>query len=343
MGGDNAPGAMVEGAVIAAESLNANIVLVGKGEEILKSLRNLKIGDLPSGIEIADAPDVISMRDDPTAAIRSMKNSSMVVALNMLKDGGGDALLSAGSTGALLAGSTLILRRISGVRRAALAPIMPAAFSNAILIDCGANVDCSPEMLRQFAYMGGLYAKLVLGKSYPRIGLLNNGTEEGKGPELQRDTYRLLEEDDKNGKINFVGNIEARDIFDGAIDVIVSDGFSGNILLKTIEGMGMFTLKTLKSLLTGSKKVALAGLMLKDSFAEFKRDVDYTETGGAVLLGVTKPVIKAHGSSNGNAAFNAIRQAVTCARSGYVDAIAEMLRNRPNPDNFTNSESTTGD
>jgi glycerol-3-phosphate acyltransferase PlsX len=340
MGGDNAPRAMVEGAVSAVNSLNANIILVGKGEEILKAFKDLNISDLPSGIEIADAPDVISMHDDPTAAIRTMKNSSMVVALNMLKNGDGDAMLSAGSTGALLSGATLILRRIKGVRRAALAPIMPAILSNAILIDCGANVECFPEMLQQFAYMGSAYAKLVLGKPSPRVGLLNNGTEETKGPALQQETYKLLTDDSRIGKINFIGNVEARDIFDGTIDVIVADGFSGNILLKTIEGMGLFMLKTLKNLLTSGKKSALAGLMLKRNLTEFKREMDYAETGGGVLLGVTKPVIKAHGSSDGNAIFNAIRQAVMCAQSGYVDAIAELLQNQSNS---TNSNSITGD
>jgi len=316
MGGDNSPIAPVEAAAMAASQLGVEIVLVGRGEEILEAMTSLGVSDIPKGIEIVNANDLIDMHDDPTNAIRTKRNSSMVVALHMLKDGNGDGLVSAGSTGALLTGATLIVKRIKGVRRAALAPILPDAIGNRIIIDCGANVECNPEMLLQFAELGYCYAKHVMSKDNPKVGLLNIGEEETKGTPLYRDTYVLL----KNSKnINFVGNIEARELFLSDIDVVVCDGFSGNILLKTMEGMGLFAFRMLKEIVSKSTKSKIAALMLKNDLLKMKSSMDYAEVGGSVLLGVRKPVIKAHGSSDARALYNAIRQAARYAESNFID------------------------
>ena len=250
MGGDNAPQAPVMGAIQANKAYGVDITLVGRGEDILKVLKDNGIQDLPAGVEIAHASEVVEICDNPATAFREKKDSSLTVGLNLLKNGEGDAFVSAGSTGALLGAATLLIKRIKGIRRAALAPVVPTGNGGAILIDAGANVKCPPEYLIQFAYMGSYYAEHVLGRPEPKVGLLNIGVEPSKGTDLQTEVYPLLkkagEEGDlqtevypllkkagEEGRINFVGNIEAREAVEGAVDVIVADGYSGNIFLKT--------------------------------------------------------------------------------------------------------------
>lgn len=326
MGGDNAPKAIVKGAVAAAEKYNAEVVLCGKGEEILRALHDLGIKDLPKGVEIAHASETIEMEDDPATAMRAKPDSSMVVGLRMLKEGKGDAFVSAGSTGALLACATFIVRRIGGIRRAALSPVIPtAAPKGTVLVDCGATAECTPEYLVQFAYMGNFYAKSLLGIDRPRVGLLNIGTEETKGLDLQRDTYVLLKQAAEKGDINFIGNIEPKEVALGGCDVVVSDGYSGNIFLKSIEGYGTLLLKEMKAMLTKSTKSKLAALMLKDGLNEFKEKYSPSNVGGTALLGISKPVIKAHGSSDDTAILNAIGQAISTVKNDVPARISECM------------------
>ena len=320
MGGDHAPEEIVKGAVLARKQLGYDLILVGREADIRRCLAAEGAENDP-GITVHHAPDVIDMNDDPTAAIRRKKESSMVVALNLLKDGEGDAVVSAGSTGALLTGATLIVRRIKGIRRAAMAPALPNLGAGALLIDCGANAECTPEQLVQFAHMGSLYAQRMLHVDAPRVALLNNGTEEHKGTPLQQETYQLL----KNTQLNFVGNVEASQVLFGEVDVIVTDGFSGNILLKSIEGTAKFLLKAIKGVLMSGLKNKLAALMIKNDIGALKAMMDPNETGGTALLGISKPVIKAHGSSEAPAIVNAIRQAAEFAQSGFIQTIAESV------------------
>ncbi|MCI6647849.1 MAG: phosphate acyltransferase PlsX [Oscillospiraceae bacterium] len=320
MGGDHAPEEIVKGAVLARKQLGYDLILVGREADIRRCLAAEGAENDP-GITVHHAPDVIDMNDDPTAAIRRKKESSMVVALNLLKDGEGDAVVSAGSTGALLTGATLIVRRIKGIRRAAMAPALPNLGAGALLIDCGANAECTPDQLVQFAHMGSLYAQRMLHVDAPRVALLNNGTEEHKGTPLQQESYQLL----KNTQLNFVGNVEASQVLFGEVDVIVTDGFSGNILLKSIEGTAKFLLKAIKGVLMSGLKNKLAALMIKNDIGALKAMMDPNETGGTALLGISKPVIKAHGSSEAPAIVNAIRQAAEFAQSGFIQTIAESV------------------
>ena len=327
MGGDNAPLEIVKGAAMAAEDLNVEVVLVGRGENILRSFQQLGYGDLPQGITVTNASQVVDMEDDPSTVTRVKTDSSMTVGLKMLHDGGGDAMVSAGSTGALLSGATLIVKRIRGIRRAALAPIIPnGRGSGTLLVDCGANAECTSEYLLQFAFMGSYYAKMHFGKEQPSVGLLNIGTEETKGNELYKETYKLLKAAGQEGRINFIGNVEARSVMDGVCDVLVCDGFSGNILLKGLEGMGSFIMSELKKIFTKSAKTKLASAALKDDFYRLKEMMDASEVGGVVMLGIAKPVIKAHGSSDGKAIKNAIRQAVLTVENNVCGDIAENVQ-----------------
>lgn len=323
MGGDNAPASNVRGALAAAKEYKAEIVLVGKGEEILKVLSEDGIGELPEGIEIAHADQVVTMEDNPATAFKEKKNSSLTIGLTMLKEGKGDAFVSAGSTGALLAAATLITKRIKGIRRAALAPVIPG--SNAVLIDCGATAECTPEYLLQYAYMGSYYAEHFLSKPEPKVGLLNIGVEPSKGTELQVESYALLKKAGEEGRINFVGNVEAREAVEGAVDVIVADGYAGNIMLKTMEGTGMLLMRQLKKVFLSGLKGKLAYLLIKDGMKDLKKMMDSNEVGGTALLGISKPVIKAHGSSNDYAVKNAIRQAIQFAGSGIIEDIEENI------------------
>ena len=320
MGGDNAPREIVKGALRARDELNLDLILVGRKEEVEACLQ----GDTKR-VEIVDAREVVTMEDDPSTATRRKKNSSMAVALTLLKDGKGDAVVSAGSTGALLTGATLTVKRIRGIRRAALAPVLPAGEHGVMLIDCGANVECTAEYLLQFAYMGSFYARKLMGCENPRVGLLNVGTEDTKGGDLQHQTFALLKEAHEAGRINFVGNVEGTGVFSGEADVVVTDGFTGNVLLKGTEGVIKYMMTALKGVFYKSTLNKLAAAVLKNDLAAMKKSMDVNEVGGTAMVGISKPVVKAHGSSNEASFFAAIRQAVAFVNSGIIKDITENI------------------
>ncbi len=325
MGGDNAPQATVRGALQAIKELGAEVILVGRGEEILETLHADGIAELPAGLEITHADQVVEMCDNPATAFKEKKDSSLTVGLNLLKEGVGDAFVSAGSTGALLSAATLLVKRVKGIRRAALAPVVPTGKGGAVLIDCGATAECTPEFLLQFAFMGSYYAERVLGRPEPKVGLLNIGAEPSKGTELQQEAYQLLKKAGEEGRINFTGNVEAREAVEGAVDVIVSDGYSGNIFLKTMEGAGLFLGREIKKMFLKSLKTKIAAVLVKDELKEFKKLMSADEVGGTALIGISKPVVKAHGSSDAYAIRNAIRQAMDFSKSGIIEDIVENV------------------
>ena len=302
MGGDHAPESTVRASVEAVSKFRINITITGPTEALLDELGKYYY---PAGsIEILNAPDVITNDDDPAIAIRKKKNSSMVVGLKALSDGEGDGFISAGNTGALLAGGLFIVKRIEGIERAALTTLYPTMNGVSILVDAGANVDSKPEYLKQFAIMGSAYMEQVLSIPNPRVGLVNVGTESTKGNQLTKEAYQLLD----NSELNFIGNIEGRDMPYGAADVMVCDGFVGNIALKLTEGMASSIFKLLKQSLTADLKSKLGAVLLKKQLKEMKKRLDYREYGGAPLLGTKKPVVKAHGSSDWYAFMNGIGQ-----------------------------------
>ena len=327
MGGDHAPEAPVLGAIQAAKDFGAHITLVGKGDQILEVLRNHGIADLPAGVEIANADDVVDMHDDPASIVHKRKSSSMVIGLKMLAEGQGDACISAGSTGALLTGATLIVKRVKGIRRAAMGPVMPnKAGGKTVILDCGANAECTPEFLLQFGIVGSLYAKKYLNVENPKVGLLNIGTEDSKGTDLQKQAYALLQDAAAKGLINFVGNVEARDVPLGAVDVVVCDGFTGNVLLKSIEGTAMFMGSLMKHKIFKRNIFAGIGyLFCKSGVDEVMKMLDYREIGGTQFLGIKKPVIKAHGSSDALAFRNAVKQAMDAANSDISAELEQAL------------------
>lgn len=326
MGGDLAPEAPVLGAIDAVKAYGAEITLVGRGEEILEVMKKHGIDDLPEGMEIANADDVVDMHDDPASVIHKRKNSSMIVGLKMLADGKGDAFVSAGSTGALLTGATLLVRRIKGIRRAAMAPSMPTKTGGRVIIcDCGANAECTPEFLLQFGLVGSAYAKNVFGLENPRVGLLNIGTEDSKGTQLQKDAFTLLQNAAQKGLINFTGNVEARSVPLGEVDVVVCDGFSGNILIKSIEGTAMFMGSMLKKMFKKNIFCNLGYLLCKSGVSDLMKLLDYREIGGTQFLGIQKPVIKAHGSSDALAFRNAVRQAMEAAQGNFTAQLERDL------------------
>ncbi|MBT2637174.1 phosphate acyltransferase PlsX [Bacillus sp. ISL-39] len=301
MGGDNAPREIVLGAMKAIQKYSdIHIVLVGDEKRIREHLTN------EERIEILHTEEVILSTDEPVRAVRRKKTASMVLAAQQVADGNADACISAGNTGALMAAGLFVVGRIDGIERPALAPTLPTIGGEGfLLLDVGANADAKPEHLVQYAIMGSIYSEKARGITNPRVGLLNIGTEEKKGNELVRNTYELLKEAD----INFIGNVESRDLLEGAADVVVADGFTGNMVLKTIEGTAMSVFKMLKTALTSSFKSKMAAAVLKPDLTVLKNKMDYTEYGGAGLFGLKAPVIKAHGSSDANAVFNSIRQA----------------------------------
>ena len=327
MGGDHAPEAPVLGALQAAKEYGAQITLVGRGQEILDVLKKNGISDLPDGIQISNADDVVDMHDDPAEAVRKKKNSSMMVGLRMLSEGQGDAFISAGSTGALLTGATLLVKRVKGVRRAAMGPTMPnKAGGKTVILDCGANAECTPEFLLQFGLIGSLFAKKNLGIENPRVGLLNIGTEDTKGTPLQKQAYALLTQAHGKGLLNFVGNVEARGVPMGEVDVVVCDGFSGNVLLKTIEGTAMFMGSLMKHKIFKRSFLSKIGyLFCKPGVDEVMKMMDYREIGGTQFLGIKKPVIKAHGSSDALAFRNAVRQAMEAAENDISVQLEQEL------------------
>ncbi len=317
MGGDNAPDEIVLGALRAAKEYGTEIVLVGRGEDILRGMKANGLDNLPQGVEIANAEDMVDMHVDPTQVVQQHRNSSMVVGLKMLADGAGDAMISAGNTGALLTAATLLVKRIRGIRRAAFAPLFP---TRTVLIDAGANAECTPEFLMQFGCMGSLYAQKALGIAQPRVALLNNGAEEEKGDELHKNAYVLLKKADENGLIHFTGNIEGRDVLTGA-DVIVADGFSGNVLLKSIEGTASYMAHMMKDMFKRNVLSKIGYLLCKRGVNEIRKTMDYREIGGSMLVGLNKPVIKAHGSSDALAIMGAVKQAMTAVESGFCEEI----------------------
>lgn len=325
MGGDNAPQAIVEGSLDAQKVHGVDIVLVGRAEEILKAAEACGVKELPAGVEIKDAREVVEIADDPAIAFKVKKDSSLTVGMNLLKEGHGDAFVSAGSTGALLAGATLLVKRIKGIRRASMGPMVPVYGGRAILCDCGANADCTAEYLLQFAYMGSYYVKRVCGVENPRVGLLNIGAEESKGDTLRHEVFPLLKEAGEAGRINFIGNIEAHDAMLGGADVIVADGFSGNIFLKSVEGTAKFMLKELKQVFYANTKTKVGAMLLKKDMGHIKSLLDASEVGGSPFLGISKPVIKAHGSSDARAICNAILRAKEYAESGFIEAVQQNI------------------
>lgn len=324
-GGDNAPGAIVRGGVAAlAEFPDFGIIFTGKKDEIEKILDDCCAPRLRERIEIIDCDECITNDESPTAAIRQKKNSSLVVGMRALKERDDvQAFVSAGSTGAILTGGVLILGRIKGISRPSLAPILPTVTDgNVILIDCGANADCKPVNLVHFAVMGSNYMKSVHGIKNPRVALLSNGTEDHKGNMLTQETFGIL----KNIEcINFTGNMEARDILSGNYDVVVADGFNGNVALKSLEGMSGAMVKLIKRGIKESFTAKIGALFMKKVFASLKAKLDYTSAGGAIFLGVNGVVIKAHGSSKEDAIKGAVLQARSAVSDKVVENIAQSL------------------
>lgn len=301
MGGDNAPDANIKGAVNAVNKVKAEIVLVGKEDIIrnkIKEFYGKNIEEISSRLKIKNATETIEMEDTPTIAIKHKKDSSMVVGFKMLKEDEGDVFISAGNSGALLTGATLIVGRIKGIDRPALAGILPAYKSQLLLIDSGSNTNCKPINLLQFAQMASMYLRNTYKIENPTIGLLNIGTEETKGNELVKESYKLLKEKAEELNINFIGNVEGRDAFSGKINAIVTDGFTGNVFLKAIEGLGKFVKTTLTESLTRNIVAKITALPALPSIKRFSKSMDYKSYGGALFLGVKKPVVKAHGSSD---------------------------------------------
>lgn len=318
-GGDNAPLEVLKGCARAVSELGVNIILTGSSEKIKKCAADNGIS--LSGIEIEHTDDVFDIHEEPKEITRSGKNTSMALGLSLLAEGKGDAFVSAGSTGALVMGATFIVKRIKGIKRIAPSPVMPADKGNFILTDAGANTECRPEMLVQFAVMGSAYMEKVMGIMKPKVALLNIGAEDTKGRELEIESYKLLQE----SGLNFVGNIEARDIPKGEVQVVVTDGFTGNIALKLYEGMGSFFGKKMKWIFSGIGKIGAVFSLGKTK--ALRKQMDYKEVGGSALLGVKKPVIKAHGSSDATAFFNAVRQAKKCVESNVTGEIESYVSN----------------
>lgn len=320
-GGDNAPSAVIEGVVTALGSWDDfEIVITGKEDAIREELGKYGPVDMER-IRIIDAPEIIGCDEQPTLAVKRKKNSSLVAAMEVMARGEAECLISAGSTGAVLTGATLIVRRIPGVKRPALAPVMPTVGKPVLLLDCGANADCKPEYLEQFAIMGSAYMEGVMGISSPAVGLINNGEEENKGSELTKAAYALL----KETPVNFTGNCEAREIFSGNYDVLVTDGFTGNVILKEVEGFASALFGILKRELTSSFITKLGAGLSKPAFKRVKKLMDYSEYGGAPLLGINGGIIKAHGSSDPKAFVNAIRQARQYVSGNVTQKIAERI------------------
>lgn len=315
MGGDNAPAAVVNGVNLAIHAFeDIQVKLFGDEAQIREHLK------VQERVEVIHTTEIIEAEDEPVIAVRRKKDSSMVRAARVVKEGEADVLLSAGSTGALLASGLLVVGRIKNIDRPGLMPVIPTISKEHpqfILMDAGANADSKPINLLQHAILASYYAREVLEIKSPRVGLINNGTEAGKGNDLSKAAYELLSQEES---INFIGNIEAKELLNGSVDVAVTDGFTGNAILKTLEGTSKSVFKAIKGALTsGGMKTKLGALMIKDALADLKDNFDDTKAGGAVMLGVKGAVIKAHGSSNEEAIFNAIRQARKVTNSGVIN------------------------
>lgn len=318
-GGDNAPLAVIEGAAKASQEFGADIILTGN-EEIIRKVAAENSIDI-SKMEIVHTEEIFDMHDQPTDIVRSKKNTSLGLALQLVAEGKADAFVSAGSTGAVVAGATFIIKRIKGVKRPALGTMMPSRTRRFMLMDCGANAECRPEMLQQFGVMASIYLHNVEGVENPQIGLLNIGTEDTKGTPLQIEAYKLL----KDSPINFIGNVEARELPAGACDAAIADGYSGNIALKLYEGVAMNLMKMVKGVFLTNIKTKIAYLLAKKPLMGLKKFADYGDVGGAPLLGVKKPVIKAHGGSDARCIRSAIRQAMLCVENDVIGKISADL------------------
>lgn len=327
MGGDNAPEANIRAAITAIKDLESEIILIGKEDVINKKVKEIyqkdSISELSDRIKIVNAEEIITMEDTPTKAIKTKKDSSMVVGFNMLKNGEGDVFVSAGNSGALLAGATLLVGRIKGIDRPGLAGMLPAFESKFLLMDAGANTNCKPINILQFAQMASIYLKNTYGISNPKVGLLNNGTEETKGNDLMKEAYQLLKEKADEYGFEFYGNIEGREAFSGEVDAVVTDGFTGNIFLKTTEGVGKMVKKNLNKEAKKNLISKLSMLPALPIIKRFAKSMDYKEYGGAPFLGVKKPVVKAHGSSDEKLFVYTLKQAENFVKDKTVDNIVE--------------------
>lgn len=316
-GGDNAPLEVIKGCAQAVADLGVEIVLTGSESAIKKCAADNGIS--LTGMEIAHTDEIFDIHDEPNEIVKSKKNTSLGLGLQLLAEGKGDAFVCAGSTGALVMGATFIVKRIKGIKRIAPSPVLPADKGSFVLVDAGANTECRPEMLVQFAVMGSAYAEKVMGYKNPKVALLNIGAEETKGRELEIEAHKLLSE----SGLNFVGNIEARDMPKGEVQVVVTDGFTGNVALKLYEGMGSFFAHKLKWIFSGVGKAG--ALFSLGKIKALRRQMDYKQVGGSALLGVKKPVIKAHGSSDATAFFNAVRQAKKCIETNVAGEIESYV------------------
>ena len=332
MGGDNAPDANIKGAVKAINQIEAEVVLIGNENVINTKIKELfgksSVKEISDRLSIKHTTETIEMEDIPTQAIKHKKDSSMVVGFNMLKNGEGDVFISAGNSGALLTGATLLVGRIKGIDRPAMAGILPAYKSRLLLMDSGANTNCKPINLLQFAQMASIYLTNTFGIEKPAIGLLNIGTEETKGNDLMKESYQLLKEKSPELNINFIGNVEGRDAFSGKIDAIVTDGFTGNVFLKAVEGLGKFVKKSLTESLKKNLVSKIAAVPSLPAIKRFAKTCDYKEYGGALFLGVKKPVVKAHGSSDEKLFEYTIKQAEQFVKNKAVDRMIEAFEKK---------------
>lgn len=323
MGGDNAPEAVIKGAIKAIQEIESEIILIGNENIINEKIKQIynkeNIKEISDKIKIYNTTEIITMEDTPTVAIKAKKDSSMLVGFKLLKEEKGDVFISAGNSGALLTGATLLIGRIKGIDRPAMAPMIPSYNKSVMLMDAGANTNCKPINLLQFAQMANIYLKNVFKIENPKIGLLNIGTEEIKGNELTKETYKLLKENSKEYNINFVGNVEGRDIFEGELDAVVTDGFTGNVVLKTVEGLGKFIKKSLTENLNKNILTKISAIPTLPAIKKFAKTMDYKEYGGALFLGVKKPIVKAHGSSDEKLFYYTIKQAEKFAKNNVID------------------------
>lgn len=322
-GGDNAPLEIIKGCAESVAKFGVDIILTGKESEIreVAAQNNISL----DRIEIEDCDEVITMHDSAESVVKTKKDSSMAVGFRLLAQGKGDAFLSAGNSGALCVGATLLIKRIKGIKRPAFAPVLPSVTGCLMLLDGGANVDCRPEMLRQFAVMASVYMEKVMKVDNPRIGLANVGTEEHKGTELYRETYGIL----KDSKLNFIGNIEGRDVPTGKCDVVVCDGFTGNMILKTYEGVAAVLMKEIKNIFTGSAKGKMAAALVMKDLKSMKTRFDYNTYGGAPILGASKPVFKVHGDAKAITLVNAIGLCIDYVEANAIDVISAALKAIP--------------
>ncbi|MCL1808618.1 MAG: phosphate acyltransferase PlsX [Clostridiales bacterium] len=320
MGGDNAPEAIVEGAALASRLINHDIIIAGDEKQILEELSKHKSDH--RRISVTHASETITSDDAPVKAVRSKKDSSMVVGLNMLKEGKGDVFISGGNTGALMAGGLFILGRVQGIDRPAIASVYPIMGQGvSLLVDAGANAECKPNNLLEFATMGSIYMEKVLKIKSPTVGLVNIGTEEGKGTTVIKAAHELLAKSD----LNFIGNVEAREIPKGACDVIVCDGFVGNVILKLTEGLAWNIFKLIRAKFTKGTAAKMGAVLLGGKLKELRKEVDYSEYGGAPILGLKRPIVKMHGSSGANGVKNTILKAIPFAEENVVSKIQNSV------------------